>query len=329
MEWEVVIPEVAAQRWDKDVLSLPDCTLFQTFLWGEYKKSLGWSPLRLCVRDVHGLVRAAAQFLVRPLPFGLSVVWGAGAPLGLPACWGPALREAVSNSVGAQFRYVKIKPHRRFCPEDARNLHSQGWTPSTSPLGSGLSIWVDLTKDPLRGLSSNWRHNLKRAGKYGLQVYRWLSPDVHEIFAVYSSMQEYKGLPDQYSPHDLDVLLRTFGSSVKIFRCDDNTGRIVALRGCIQLGNRAWDQFAATTPEGRKLYASYLLLFTLFEECRKTGVEHYDLMSVDPVRNPGVYNFKRGTGGEEVRYTGEWDWGSVPLLRRAANLVIRRRGGRL
>ena len=41
------------------------------------------------------------------------------------------------------------------------------------------------------------------------------------------------------------------------------------------------------------------------------------------MNNPGVYNFKKGTGATQVEYIGEWEWASSGLVRYFANFVIK------
>jgi len=46
---------------------------------------------------------------------------------------------------------------------------------------------------------------------------------------------------------------------------------------------------------------------------------------IDPVRNPGVYRFKRASGAEPIELLGEWDWASRPWLRWVGNWAIAQR----
>jgi len=171
-------------------------------------------------------------------------------------------------------------------------------------------------------LSSNWRHNLKRAGRRGLTVRPWPEADPDEILAVYRSMERHKQLREQFSREQLASLRASFGDQLVIWRCDDAEGRLVALRGCVVIGDRAWDMLAAATPEGRKVYASFAACWALFEECRTRGVRVYDLRGVEPDRGTGVYDFKRGTGAALVEYLGEWEWASNDLMRMGADWVV-------
>ena len=88
--------------------------------------------------------------------------------------------------------------------------------------------------------------------------------------------------------------------------------------------DRAWDMLAAATVEARKVYASYAALWEMLLEIQRRGARTIDLRGVEPEKNPGVYEFKKGTGATFVEYLGEWDWASNALLRRGADWAVSR-----
>jgi lipid II:glycine glycyltransferase (peptidoglycan interpeptide bridge formation enzyme) len=57
----------------------------------------------------------------------------------------------------------------------------------------------------------------------------------------------------------------------------------------------------------------------------QNGATTYDLGGIDPIKNKGVYNFKRGTNAADVEYLGEWDLCKPALLRTTINLLIARK----
>jgi lipid II:glycine glycyltransferase (peptidoglycan interpeptide bridge formation enzyme) len=173
--------------------------------------------------------------------------------------------------------------------------------------------------------SSNWRRNLRRAARHAHSVDLWVNPQADRILAVYAAMQSYKDLPEQVSPAELASLLETFGDNCLVVKYTDAAGTVQALRGALLFGDKAWDTFAAATPEARKVYASYAAFWTLMQECARRGVRWYDMGGVDPEGNRGVFNFKKGTGARELVYVGEWDRATLPGLRPLANLALRYR----
>ena len=60
----------------------------------------------------------------------------------------------------------------------------------------------------------------------------------------------------------------------------------------------------------------------LLKHCKSQGIEEIDLGGIDPQKNPGVYNFKKGTGATPIEYLGEWEWATKNVLRWATNSLI-------
>jgi lipid II:glycine glycyltransferase (peptidoglycan interpeptide bridge formation enzyme) len=88
---------------------------------------------------------------------------------------------------------------------------------------------------------------------------------------------------------------------------------------------------AASGKRGRDIYASYAMIYKLFEHLKKQGVIEFDFGGIDPSSDfsKGVTHFKKGFGGDLVEYLGEWDWASSRWLRLAVNLAIMFKKGRL
>ena len=140
-------------------------------------------------------------------------------------------------------------------------------------------------------------------------------------------MQTRKNLPEQFSRAELTNLFEQTGKNFICYRAEDENGKLVALRGCLIVGERAIDYLAATTLSGRDLRASFPVFWKLLQDCRERGVRFYDLSGIDPHKNPGVYTFKKETGARPVESLGEWDWATSDWLRWFGNWAIRRKSG--
>jgi lipid II:glycine glycyltransferase (peptidoglycan interpeptide bridge formation enzyme) len=187
---------------------------------------------------------------------------------------------------------------------------------------------LDLNSDDTQMLARcgpDWRRNLRRSERHKLSIRHWANPNPDEILSVYLSMQGHKGLQEQHSRSEIEQLLRNIKEQLILYRCDDEHGQLVSLGGVLVGGDRANFWLAATTERGRKLSASYPVLWELIRHCRRTGVSSLDLGGIDPVQNPGVYHFKKGTGARHVELLGEWDWGSRPWMRWIGNYAIQQR----
>jgi hypothetical protein len=312
--------------WDAIICGLDGATLQQSHGWGEAKRRMGWAVIRLIALDGQGSPACAVQILVRYRASLLAICWIPGGPAGDVRLIGSPLQSEISKLVGVPFMYCRLNSLRQCSSDLVSLLEKGGWGRPYYRMTTGLTLDLDLRPEDsarLAQASGNWRHNLKRAAKYGLTVERWGTPLTSEIISIYREMEALKGLDAQQSHDEIEAIVNSVGGRLVFFRCLDREGRLIALRGCGILGKRAWDLFAAASPPARKVYASHALLWALTSECRKMGVSRYDLSGIDPSANKGVYDFKKGTGASPMEYVGEWEWANPPLLRSLANMAMR------
>jgi lipid II:glycine glycyltransferase (peptidoglycan interpeptide bridge formation enzyme) len=316
-----------AEEWDGLLQRFPDYTVYQSYPWGEHRARFGWLALRLVVQD--GVdVTAMAQILIRRYPLKIGVVWIPGGPLGDIDLWGENFQRAIRVVTGVRFLYCRLNSMRPHTVKDEFNLTSLGWRRSAYPLNSGLSLVYQpaLAEDVrLTQASGNWRHNLRRSFKRGLHVYLWQNPDPNEMMKAYNSMQELKQLNAQTSHQEIESLIKEFSERCLLVRCDDENGNFLALRGALVCCGKAWDMFAVATPDGRKVYASHAAFWELMKLCGDHNVQWYDMSGVDPVNNRGVYDFKKGTGAQDLQYLGEWEYAKPSVFGLLASRIIAQR----
>jgi len=326
--WELLTDEVAAKTWDEALLRLSDYTPFQSYAWGEYRRGLGWQPCRWAAFNERGEIVTMLSGSLRRYPLGFGLVWSEGGPVGDISACDDSLYQAIKQSTGLKRVYCRFRCDRARVVDDALKLSAQGWNRSWFNLTPNYSMSLDLSKDEkatLAACDQNWRRNLRRANEGNLSVTEWLNPRVDEVLAVYASMQTLKGLDEQLGRSEIEHLLKNFKDNLVLYRCDDEQGQLVSLLGWLAFGKRAWAVFWATSEQGRKVHASFAIFWALVQHCRGLGLLSCDLAGIDPVRNHGVYRFKKATGALPLEYLGEWDWATSPWLRVAGNWAIKRR----
>lgn len=327
--WRLLPDEEARSGWDDALRRFRSVGLYQTYRWGEHRRRLGWPVYRWLHEDGSGRPSALFQALEKQRLLGVAALWGPSGPVGDPAVWGESLQDALKTGTGARALYVRVYSHELAGADTEAVLVAAGWRRPARRLRSGLSMQLVVDADPnaqRARLSKNWRHNLKRAEKRGLRVSRWPAPDVDELLGLYGAMEAHKGLEEQFTREELTGILEAFGEDVALFQCRDDAGALLGVRGAVVGAPWAWDTFAAASPEGRKAYASYALMWAVLDHCRDAGVTRYELMGVDPEANPGVTNFKRGTGADPVTFAGEWEWADPAALRTVVGWRLGRSG---
>lgn len=324
MSWNPLPDGVSDEAWDAALTSLPDHTVFQSSAWAAHKRDAGWSVIRATAGSMEA-PGAMVQALTKALPGGGALLWCRGGPAGDAALWDEGMRRALARAAGRPWTYIRICPYRTADAPTEAALAELGWSRPASPLDADTTFVLDLAGGPdalRRNLSANWSHNLRRAEKRGGPPRPWTDPDVAGMAAVYAALESFKGLPPQHSEASLTSLVARLGPRLLLHRADGPDGAPTALRAAVVQGDRAWDLLAAATPQARKSYATYSLLWSLLSACAARGVRRYDLGGADAARAKGVYDFKSGTGADFERFLGEWDWAGPAVLRRPVGAAI-------
>lgn len=326
--WQLLKNEVALETWDQALLRLDDYTPFQSYAWGEYQRAMGWEPHRWVAFNEHGEIVAMMLGLLRRYPLRIGLIRCEGGPIGDLSVCDESLQEAIKQTIGLKRIYCRFRCDRQRRVEDALRLSAQGWSRSWFTLTTSYSMSLDLAREEselLAGCERNWQRNLRQAEKANLTVRQWTDPSVDEIVAAYESMQSLKGLEEQCSREEVEQLLKHLKKQIVFYRGDNEQGQLVSLRAWLVFGNHATELLSATTERGRELRASYAVTWALVRHCQLLQLQSCDLAGIDPVVNPGVYRFKKGTGAKTVEYLGEWDWASRPWLQWFGNWAISRR----
>lgn len=328
MSWQILTDEQARDCWNADLIEFSDCSPFQTLAFGEYNRALGWRPIYLKNCDETGAARALMLGLLRRYPLGVGLFWCPGGPVGDIRLWNDELQQAIAAAANIKRLYCRFRCDRERDINDVLALNHQKWTRSWFIMHSGFTMELDLSRNDaefLRNCSRNWRRNLHAAERNNLRISVWQNPNAAEIADVYAEMQRIKKMPEQFSVDELKNIVERAGNDLIVLRGEDESGALVAVRGCLIAGSRACDYLAATTERGRELRGSHKVFFELMKECRRRGVRFYDLGGIDPQENPGVYDFKRGTGARAVECLGEWNRATSELMLWLGNFAMQKR----
>lgn len=317
-----------AQDWDNLVVQHEDYSVYQSYAWGIHKSNLGWHVRRFIYKADEKKIDAVSQILVKYFRFGIAVVWIPGGFLGDSVCYGPDFYKFLKKALGQNLLYIRVNSLSTYDFSKLKYFRELGWRKCQKSLTTGLSLIYapgDSEDDRVSRASGNWRHNWKRSQKKAGPTYCWTDVSIEAMTKAYRVMEQNKNLPIQM--HDLEItsILKTFGSNCILVRCDDESGNLLAFRGALLMGDKGWDFFAVATPEGRKVYASHAAFMELMNVCGARGVSRYDMSGIDPVNNKGVYDFKKGTGAEEIKYFGEWEVSNSKIFRVIASKLISRK----
>jgi lipid II:glycine glycyltransferase (peptidoglycan interpeptide bridge formation enzyme) len=324
-KWCVHSPMLHGE-WDKNLASLEGSNFFQSHAWGKVKEATGWRVLPMIALTENAVI-AMALVLHRPQPLSGLMVWLPGGIAGDLSLSAASLISKLKKELGAAWLYLRANfVGFTDSPELTVQQRKLGWSKPSIGIGSGLSMSYNTNLEEqqrIAAASVNWRHNLKRSRKYGLSFEKWDDPDIEHIVSIYRSMEMHKGLSPQVSKVELNAMLKYLQKGLVLYRCVNTNGETIALRAYARWGDQAFDLLAAASPLARKVYASHGLLWRLFNDCFEKGIRRYDLGGVEPSKNKGVFDFKKGTGADLFAYLGEWEVSSPSWAKSVANCVLR------
>jgi peptidoglycan pentaglycine glycine transferase (the first glycine) len=324
--------DIRERDWNSFVAASPGGHVLQSSQWGQLKERFGWQVARVAVED-QGQWQAGAQVLFRPLgPRTIAYV-----PKGPIVDWADeqttqALLEAL-HQLCRQRRalFLKIEPEVAEDPILAQRLTALGFRASPQTIQPQCTILLDLVPDPadiLARMKSKTRYNIRLAGRKGVIVREGKTEDLPGFYRLMRTT----GQRDDFGIHSeayYETAHQLFVPQglAKLFlaTCED---QVLAGIMAFAFGQRAWYMYGASSDEHRNLMPNYLLQWEAIKWARERGCQTYDLWGIPDEKEEvlereftqrsdglwGVYRFKRGFGGQVMRYLGAYDYVYSPLL---------------
>ena len=167
-------------------------------------------------------------------------------------------------------------------------------------------------EDLYQGLHQKWRYNLKKARKGNLEIVEGVEDVLFEGFErIHAQMRARKQLAGLTDPALCRKVQRELmpDQKLKVILCKAD-GEVCSGGICSALGDTGIYLFGATSNHGTKTYASYLVHWKMLEWVKSRGCRSYDLNGINPISNPGGYQFKSqlgGTFGRDIHLLGAFD----------------------
>lgn len=176
------------------------------------------------------------------------------------------------------------------------------FTKAKSAIESNLENFIiDLKEYNENYLTKNWKRNLKRSEKKAsIFSYKFLdaSQNIDEIYSLIIKNSQFKKYKYPYSKKFLKRIIDKSKSNIVSIGAYDQKSNLIAIRSYYQVKNTAIDFIAAALPLALKYYVTYSLAYKLIQNAKDKGNQIYNLGGVNFKMNKGVYNFKKGLGGE-------------------------------
>jgi len=326
-----ILTNLHAARWD-EIVGQHGGHVLQSWAWGQLKGQFGWQPLRIAVTN--GPQVAAAQLLLRRF-FGLAAAY---VPRG-PRWSGDEqldqfLVETLCSTAQREWAaFLRIEPNaREHDPTATRTaimLHEQRFH-IAEPLQPRSSIHLDLTPGPdqlFATFTKGHRADVRRAERNGVLVRVGTIDDLGTFYTI----MEATGARQQFSIHAqayYAAALQEFGDVARLLIAE-HEGVAVAAFLVFAWGREAQYMYSGSNEQGLKLGANHLLQWHALQWAHARGCTTYDFWGIPDAfgqmahageqqlatleaaakTHPlyGVYRFKKGWGGNVVRYLPAYD----------------------
>ncbi|MEN8097731.1 MAG: peptidoglycan bridge formation glycyltransferase FemA/FemB family protein [Chloroflexota bacterium] len=331
--------------WNEFVSSQSGHHVLQTKAWGELKRNFGWDYDQVLLQD-----DAGAQVLYRWFPSAQVPItrWASMAyiPKGPLVDWNdPDKTESLLSSLIQRARQnrailLRLEPALEYENKHVRELLVARGFQESKAIQPQRTLVVDISGDEdsiLSRMKSKTRYNIRLARRKGITVRLGDSSDVHAFsvlmletgnraqFGVHSE-EYYRAAWELFAPNDHVALLLA-----------EYEGELLAGIMVFAVGNTAWYFYGASSHRHRQLMPTYLLQWEGIRWAKSRNCTLYDLWGVPDADEEelearftkrsdglwGVYRFKRGFGGELVRWMGAYDLVLNPVLYSLAAPLLR------
>ncbi|MFB7763899.1 MULTISPECIES: lipid II:glycine glycyltransferase FemX [Streptomyces] len=223
-------------------------------------------------------------------------------------------------------------------------LAAAGWLPQSPADGFGagqpqytyeIPLAGRSEADLLRGMNQLWRRNIKKAAREGVEVTSAGAEAARDL-AAFHELYLHTAERDRFTPRPLDYFTAMFAElnaedpeRIRLYMAR-HRGDPVAGAILVRVGTHAWYTYGASSTVKREVRGSNACQWAMIRDALAGGCEVYDLRGITSTLDTddpqvGLIQFKTGTGGQAVRYVGEWDLPLRPAVYRAFDLVMRRR----
>lgn len=329
--------EISESEWDHFVWRHPRGHILQTQAWGKLKAAHGWRAARASVLGDQNRPVAVALVLLRSLPYGLGRI--AYVPRGPVVNWdderqAEASVQTVCRLARSQRAFaVVIEPELLDTPADRHLLERLKLRPLDFSVQPRRTIWVNLDVDEdvdiLAAMKHKTRYNIGLAKRRGVTVRAGSADDAALFYAMLRATAERDSFaihPLSYYRDFLTLFARGTDGPARLLIAEYQREPLAALV-VAAMGERAIYLYGASANHYRELMPTYLLQWEAMLWARQRGCKTYDMWGVPDEDEAtleanferrsdglwGVYRFKRGFGGQVVRYIGAWAYVLSPL----------------
>ncbi|NUP19408.1 MAG: peptidoglycan bridge formation glycyltransferase FemA/FemB family protein [Streptomyces sp.] len=171
------------------------------------------------------------------------------------------------------------------------------------------------TEDLWSGLNQEWRRNVRRAQKEGVEVVVGSAAELPDFYRLLGATERRDGFrlgrSLAYYERQYAALNAEEPGRMKLYLAR-HQGEILAAHTMITVGRRVWYQTGASADHRREVRPSNALQWRMLQDAHALGADVYDMRGIPSTLDPderayGLLRWKLGTGGQVVETLGEWE----------------------
>ncbi|GAA1558654.1 MULTISPECIES: lipid II:glycine glycyltransferase FemX [Streptomyces] len=165
------------------------------------------------------------------------------------------------------------------------------------------------------GLNQEWRRNVRKAAKAGVETVLGTAADLPEFHRLLRITEERDGFrlgrSLAYYQQQYAVLNAEAPGRMRLYLAV-HQGEVLAAHTMVSTGRRVWYQTGASADHRREVRPSNALQWRMMRDAHALGADEYDMRGVPSTLDPdersfGLLRWKLGTGGQVVETLGEWE----------------------
>ncbi len=287
--------------------------------------------------DVAGALEALASYVRHQGAFAVRI-----GPLVVTRTWSAdTVKKALADEGRQRLSDVPASTRHPVGEALQARLRHAGWRQVSSARGFSagqpqyvfqLPLTGRTEDDVLKGMNQQWRRNIKRADKAGVEVVQGDSGELkafHDLYTETAARDGFLPRPLTYFERMFQALQGEQPDRVRLYLARFD-GELVAATTWVRVGRHVWYSYGASSTAHRDVRGSNAIQWQMIRDALAVGADVYDLRGITETLDPsdahaGLIQFKVGTGGEALEYVGEWDLPLNRVLYRGFDLYMGRR----
>lgn len=300
-------------KWDKFITSHKEANFLQSWDFYEFHKSRGNEVVRRAAVDDKGNILGAYAGVVEHAKRGRHLAIAGGPILDWKKKQIVKALFADMKEQGKKYHcvFVRVRPQLEESEAAFKLFRELGLKKAPTFLSVEYAAILDLHKSEeeiIKNMHRRIRYAVNNARNKGFTIEKSTDPkDIHEFYQI--ELQTAKR--QEFVAFSEDFLTKQFAAFAKnneaVLYTAKYEGQILAQNFMIFYGNEASYHYAVSTELGTKMSGSPILHVEAMKDARARGIYRYNLWGIvgENEKNHrfyGVSFFKRGFGGDELKY---------------------------